>query len=72
VHAPPVRTLADAERDAIAAALAHTDGNRARAAELLGIARSTLAEKLKRYRLGEPTPDDSLPGAPLPRPGGGR
>lgn len=43
-----VRTLADAERDAIIAALAAAGDNRTRAAELLGIARSTLVEKLKR------------------------
>ena len=41
-------TLADAERRAIAAALAATGGNRAQAAARLGIARSTLQEKLKR------------------------
>ena len=53
--APPadgVVTLADAERRAIDAALAATRGNKARAAALLGIARSTLNEKLRR----EPTP----------------
>ena len=44
----PVPTLADAERAAIEAALRHTGGNRVRAAALLGIARSTLSEKLKR------------------------
>jgi two-component system response regulator HydG len=43
-----VRTLADAERDAIISALAAAGDNRTRAAELLGIARSTLVEKLKR------------------------
>ena len=42
-----VVTLDEAERRAIAAALAHTAGNKARAAALLGIARSTLTEKLK-------------------------
>ncbi len=50
---PPggVLTLADAERRAIDAALSATGGNKARAAALLGIARSTLNEKLRR----EPT-----------------
>jgi two-component system response regulator HydG len=46
-----VLTLADAERRAIDAALSATGGNKARAAALLGIARSTLNEKLRR----EPT-----------------
>jgi len=51
--APPagvdeVVTLAEAERRAIGAALAHTGGNKVRAAALLGVARSTLSEKLKR------------------------
>ena len=43
-----VLTLADAERRAIDAALSATGGNKARAAALLGIARSTLNEKLRR------------------------
>jgi two-component system response regulator HydG len=40
-------TLAQAERRAIDAALRETNGNKARAAAMLGIARSTLNEKLK-------------------------
>ena len=52
VEPPPgageVPTLAAAERRAIEAALAATQGNKARAAALLGIARSTLNEKLRR------------------------
>jgi len=47
-----VTTLAEAERRAIQAALGVTGGNKVRAAELLGIARSTLTEKLKRYQVG--------------------
>ena len=43
-----VATLADVERRAIEAALTATGGNKARAATLLGIARSTLNEKLRR------------------------
>jgi len=46
---PSVLTLADAERLAIGAALNAADGNRTRAAVMLGLARSTLIEKLKRY-----------------------
>lgn len=41
-------SLAEAERHAIAAALKATGGNKVRTARLLGIARSTLLEKLKR------------------------
>ena len=53
-----VVSLAAAERRAIDAALSATGGNKARAAVLLGIARSTLNEKLRREpgRDGEPTP----------------
>ena len=43
-----VPTLAETEARAIAAALEQTGGNRTRAAALLGIARSTLQEKLRR------------------------
>jgi len=52
--APPERvTLADAERAAIVDALSVTGGNRVRAAQRLGIARSTLLEKLKRLGIQE-------------------
>jgi DNA-binding NtrC family response regulator len=47
-----VRPLAELEREAILAALAATDGNKARAAALLGIDRTTLYRKLKDYQLG--------------------
>jgi len=46
--APAPVTLADAERVAITEALAATGGNRVHAAQRLGIARSTLLEKIKR------------------------
>ena len=46
-----VVTLAEAERRAVMAALSATGGNKARAAERLGIARSTLLEKLRRAQL---------------------
>lgn len=45
--APAVRTLAEVEKEAIAVALDATEGNKARAAALLGIDRSTLYRKLK-------------------------
>ncbi len=44
-------TLAEAERRAIQAALRATHGNKVQAALMLGIARSTLLEKLKRLKL---------------------
>ncbi len=46
-----VRTLEQLERDAIAAALDATGGNKARAAALLGIDRTTLYRKLKDHEL---------------------
>jgi DNA-binding NtrC family response regulator len=45
--ADEVRTLAELERDYIAAALRATGGNRAKAAERLGIGAATLYRKLK-------------------------
>ena len=45
-------TLEASEREAIERALAATGGNKVRAAQRLGIARSTLNEKLKRYGAG--------------------
>lgn len=50
-HQPdaPVLTLEMAERQAIDAAMRATGGNRTHAAQRLGIARSTLVEKLKRH-----------------------
>ena len=46
-----VRSLDEAEREAIRVALAAVDGNRSAAARSLGLARSTLLEKLKKYGL---------------------
>ena len=43
------RLLADVEREHILKTLAAVDGNRSRAAELLGIGRNTLLRKLKEY-----------------------
>lgn len=49
------RYLAQIEQDMIAQALSDSDGVVQRAAELLGIGRTTLVEKIKRYELGGPT-----------------
>ena len=43
--------LDDAERHHIAATLRHTRGNKRQAAHLLGIARSTLLAKVRKYGL---------------------
>lgn len=47
-------SLDDAERRHIALTLRHTGGNRRRAAQLLGISRSTLLHKLRKYGLDQP------------------
>ena len=44
-------TMADVERAAIEAALRETQGNRRKAAEVLGIGERTLYRKLKAYQL---------------------
>lgn len=49
----PPDSLADAERRHIALALSHTRGNKRQAAILLGISRSTLLHKIRRYGLEE-------------------
>ena len=49
--AVPIRPLGEVEREAIATALAATGGNKARAAALLGIDRTTLYRKLKDHAL---------------------
>ena len=48
---PGVVRLAELERRAIVGALDFTAGDRSRAAELLGIGRTTLYRKIKRYKL---------------------
>ncbi len=47
----PLFSLTEMERDAIVRALEYTRGDRAMAAQLLGIGRTTLYRKLKEYRL---------------------
>ncbi len=54
--APP-ESLEAAERCHIALALRYTRGNKRRAAHLLGIARSTLLAKVRKYGLGAATVD---------------
>ena len=54
-------TLADAERAAIVRALRATGGNRVRTAQMLGIARSTLIEKLRRFGLGDQLSESDAP-----------
>jgi two-component system C4-dicarboxylate transport response regulator DctD len=47
-------TVAAFERDLIADALARSGGSLARAAEALGVAKTTLHDKIRKYRLAEP------------------
>ena len=44
-------SIPDSEKKAIAQALEATQGERARAAQLLGISRTTLYRKMKEYRI---------------------
>jgi DNA-binding NtrC family response regulator len=57
--APPPEPLDAVERRQIAAMLRHTGGNRRRAAQLLGLARSTLLAKIRRYGL-EPSAESEV------------
>jgi DNA-binding NtrC family response regulator len=50
-HTGPVRRLNEMERNAILDALAQCHGNKKKAAELLGIQRPTLYNKMKRYEI---------------------
>ena len=49
---PTARSLRELEREGIVAALAATGGNKAQAAAILEIDRSTLYKKLKEYGIG--------------------
>ena len=53
-HSPEPETLDTVERRHIAAVLDYTSGNRRRAALLLGISRSTLLNKIRRYAIELP------------------
>ena len=53
-HAAPPEPLEAVERRQIAAMLQYTSGNRRKAAQLLGLARSTLLAKIRRYELETP------------------
>jgi DNA-binding NtrC family response regulator len=46
-------SLENAERRHLALVLRHTSGNKRKAAQLLGISRSTLLNKVRKYRLEE-------------------
>lgn len=49
-------SLEEVERRHIAAVLQHTGGNKRQAALLLGLARSTLLHKVRKYRIVTPRP----------------
>ncbi|HQZ66594.1 MAG TPA: sigma 54-interacting transcriptional regulator [Planctomycetaceae bacterium] len=50
-------SMADIEQEHILATLEHTGWNKSRASQILGIERSTLDRKLKRYHVPKPTTD---------------
>jgi two-component system NtrC family response regulator len=50
----PVRSIADAEKEAIQAAVQATGGNRSQAARLLGISTVTLRQKIRKYGIAVP------------------
>jgi len=56
--APPVRTLADMEREAILGAIRTLNGDKLQAAKLLGIGKTTLYRKLKEYGIAGPARED--------------
>ena len=52
-----VRPISEVEQSHVLRALRAAEGNKSRAAQMLGIDRSTLYAKLKRYGLAGPDPD---------------
>src|SRR5262249_54293591 len=58
------KTLADAERDAIAQAMSVAQGNKARAAEILGIPRTSLYHRMRRLGMTQGPPEPGEAGPP--------
>ncbi|MCZ6794141.1 MAG: sigma 54-interacting transcriptional regulator [Planctomycetota bacterium] len=58
---PPFSTLSDVEAQHVARVLQSVNWNKRRAAEMLGINRSTLYEKIRLYRIERPV-DEAVPG----------
>jgi DNA-binding NtrC family response regulator len=54
-------SLGEVEKKVIEATLCHYDGNRTLAAKILGIDRSTLYEKIKKYKLKQLNRDRRAP-----------
>ncbi|MDA1232496.1 MAG: helix-turn-helix domain-containing protein, partial [Planctomycetota bacterium] len=50
-------SMADIEQEHILATLEHTGWNKSKASQILGIERSTLDRKLKRYHVPRPLTD---------------
>jgi two-component system response regulator HydG len=53
-ESPGVATLADLERQAILGAIRTLNGDKLKAAKLLGIGKTTLYRKLKEYGIADP------------------
>jgi len=53
-----VKSLADLEREAILGAIRALNGDKLRAAKLLGIGKTTLYRKLKEYGIADPPEED--------------
>jgi two-component system response regulator HydG len=57
-ESPAVKTLADLEREAILGTIRKLNGDKVRAAKLLGIGKTTLYRKLKEYGVEDPQNED--------------